>query len=197
MMHCVLTGGIGSGKSTIMRMFSKLGVPTFSADDAAKNAMQIDSEIQSKIVSLFGVEAYKNGRLNRPFIAKQVFYDKKKLEDLNAIVHPAVKNAYSNWCKKQKSLYTMYEFPLVFELDAADRFDKVILITAPEDIRIQRVLNRDNTNEEDVLARMNNQWTDLQKIPLADIVIENNNIEETQAQVHACHQKLVEEAIKK
>ena len=196
MIHCALTGGIGSGKSTVLEMFAQLGVPVFSADNAAKHAMHINAEIQTKLVSLFGTEAYNNGQLNRPFIAKQVFSDKKKLAALNAIVHPAVKNAYSNWCKQQNAPYTMYEFPLVFELHAADRFDKVILITAPKEVRIQRVQRRDNSNKEAILARMNNQWTDMQKIPLADIVIENIHIEETRLQVHSFHHKLMKAAKK-
>lgn len=191
MKHYALTGGIGSGKSTVLEMFKKRGVPTFSADDAAKYAMQNTEEIKAKIISLLGVKAYVDGQLNRPFIAEQVFDDKQKLEALNAIVHPVAKAAYAAWRKQQTAPYTMYEFPLVFELDAADSFDKVILVTAPEAVRIQRVQKRDNTTEEAVQARMSNQLTDAQKIPLADIVIENTTITKVQGQVDALHHELM------
>ena len=191
MKHYALTGGIGSGKSTVLAMFTELGVPTFSADDAAKYAMQKNEEIKAKIISLLGAKAYVDGQLNRPFIAEQVFTDKQKLAALNAIVHPAAKAAYVKWRKQQTASYTMYEFPLVFELSAADSFDKVILVTTPEAVRIQRVQKRDSTTVEAVHARISNQWTDAQKIPLADIVIENSTITKTQAQVDALHQELM------
>lgn len=191
MIHCALTGGIGSGKSTVLAMFAELGVPTFSADDAAKYAMQNNEEIKAKIISLLGAKAYVGGQLNRPFIAEQVFTDKQKLAALNAIVHPAAKAAYAKWRKQQTASYTMYEFPLVFELAAADSFDKVILVTTPKAVRIQRVQKRDNTTEEAVHDRVSNQWTDAQKIPLADIVIENSTITKTQVQVDALHQELM------
>lgn len=191
MMHCALTGGIGSGKSTVLSMFAEFGVPTFSADDAAKYAMQNNAEMQSKIISLLGEKAYIDGKLNRPFIAEQVFADKQKLAALNAIVHPAAKAAYLQWRKQQTTPYTIYEFPLVFELGAADSFDRVLLVTAPEAVRVERVQKRDNTTEKAVQARMLNQWTDAQKIPLADIVIENTTIAKTQEKVQALHHELM------
>lgn len=191
MIHCALTGGIGSGKSTVLSMFAEFGVPTFSADDAAKYAMQNNEEIKAKIISLLGAKAYVGGQLNRPFIAEQVFADKQKLAALNAIVHPAAKAAYTKWRKQQTAPYTMYEFPLVFELGAADSFDKVLLVTAPDAVRIQRVQKRDNTTEKAVQARMLNQWTDAQKIPLADSVIENTTIAKTRQKVHALHHDIL------
>lgn len=190
MMQIALTGGIGSGKSTVLAMFSNLGIPTFSADDAAKFALQNDIEIQRKIISLLGPKAYVNNLPNRSYIAERVFTNKQKLLALNDIVHPAAKLAYTNWHKDQKAVYTMYEFPLVFELDAADQFDAVVLVFSSVDERILRVQKRDNTTKDAVLARMENQWTDEQKIPLANFVIDNNSIKETKAQVLKFHDQI-------
>jgi len=132
MKHFALTGGIGSGKSTVLSMFKNLGIPTFSADDSAKHAMQHDSSLIHEIKQLLGENAYKNGVLDSAFVAEQVFFDSDKLAALNAIVHPAAKAAYASWCKQQTAPFTVYEFPLVFELGAADRFEGVILITSPK-----------------------------------------------------------------
>jgi dephospho-CoA kinase len=191
MKHFALTGGIGSGKSTVLSMFKDLGIPTFSADDSAKHAMQHDSSLIHKIKELLGENAYKNGVLDSAFIAEQVFFDSDKLAALNAIVHPAAKADYASWCKQQTAPYTVYEFPLVFELGAADRFEGVILITSPKEERIQRVQARDAVLRTAVLARMANQWTDEQKIPLADFVIENLDLSKTERHVKDLHKHLL------
>ena len=116
MKHYALTGGIGSGKSTVLALFGELGVPTFSADDSAKVEMEQDSAIKAKIISLFGEASYVKGKINRPFIAEQVFGNNEKLQQLNALVHPAARTAYANWQQAQDAPFTVYEFPLVFEL---------------------------------------------------------------------------------
>lgn len=192
MKHYALTGGIGSGKSTVCSMFERLGVPSFSADDSAKRAMTEDKKIVNQIKELFGNNAYKDEELNRSYIAQQVFSNKKKLNALNAIVHPAARAAYLKWQEEQTAPYTIYEFPIVFELQAQHQFDGVILVTAPEEDRISRVQKRDNNPREDVLARMKNQWHDDQKIPLAQFVIENRVLADTQKQVEKLHQTLIE-----
>lgn len=191
MKHYALTGGIGSGKSTVLGLLKKMDVPTFSADDSAKHAMQHNPEIKKKIKSLFGDLAYKNGILDRSLIAEQVFNNKSKLEALNSIVHPAATAAYAKWQALQNAPYTVYEFPIVFELNAQDRFDGVILVTAPDKERIKRVKNRDHISEDAVRARMLNQWTDEQKMVLADFVIENIELSNTASQVKALHEKLL------
>ncbi len=191
MKHYALTGGIGSGKSTVLSLFKEMGVPTFSADDSAKHAMQHNPDVRKKITALFGDVAFKDGKLNRAFLAEQVFKDKAKLEALNAVVHPAANSAYTQWQEAQNAPYTMYEFPIVFELNAQDRFDGIILVTANEKERIKRVKVRDQVGEDAVRARMQNQWTDEQKIPVADFVIENIDLSSTAAQVKALHQRLL------
>ncbi|MGB0274748.1 MAG: dephospho-CoA kinase [Flavobacteriaceae bacterium] len=193
MKHYALTGGIGSGKSTVLAMFKKMGIPTFSADDSAKHAMQYNPDVKAKIIAIFGDEAYKGDTPNRALLAEQVFQDKAKLEALNAVVHPAAKAAYAQWQDAQDAPYTMYEFPIVFELGAQDRFDGVVLITAPEKERIRRVQNRDRISEDAVRARLLNQWTDAQKVPLADFVIENIDLSSTASQVNALHQHLLKQ----
>lgn len=191
MKHYALTGGIGSGKSTVLTLFSELGVPTFAADDSAKMAMEQDVYIKAKITALFGEASYAKGKLNRPFIAGQVFGNKEKLQQLNALVHPAARAAYSNWQEAQNAPYTVYEFPLVFELGEQDRFDGIILVISPEALRIQRVKNRDGLTEEAIRKRMMHQWTDQRKQPLTDMLIYNDSIDETADQVRKLHLQLM------
>ncbi len=191
MKHYALTGGIGSGKSTVLTLFSELGVPTFAADDSAKMAMEQDVDIKTKITALFGEASYAKGKLNRPFIAGQVFGNKEKLQQLNALVHPAARAAYSNWQEAQDAPYTVYEFPLVFELGEQDRFDGIILVISPEALRIQRVKTRDGLTEEAICKRMMHQWTDERKQPLTDMLIYNDSIDETADQVRKLHLQLM------
>lgn len=194
MKHYALTGGIGSGKSTVLGLFKNLGVPTYSADNAAKYAMQHNPDVKTKIKALFGEKAYVNGELNRIFISDQVFFDKAKLKALNLIVHPVVKVAYEHWKNAQNAPYTMYEIPIVFELNAQNRFDGVILVTAPEKERIKRVQIRDKVSKDAVLARMKNQWTDEEKLLLSNYVIDNIDSNKIQTQVDELHFKLLKQS---
>ena len=191
MKHYALTGGIGSGKSTVLKLFNELGVPTFAADDSAKKAMEQDASIQQQIIEIFGEASYIKGKLNRSFIAQKVFGNQEKLQQLNAVVHPAARAAYVNWQQKQDAPYTIYEFPLVFELGEQDRFDGVILVVSSESLRIQRVKKRDNISEDAIRKRIMHQWTDEQKQPLADMVIHNDIMDETVSQVHRLHLQLM------
>jgi len=191
MKHYALTGGIGSGKSTVLALFGELGVPTFSADDSAKMAMEQDSAIKAKIISLFGEASYVKGKMNRPFIAEQVFGNNEKLQQLNSLVHPAARAAYANWQQAQDAPFTVYEFPLVFELGEQDRFDGVILVISPEASRIKRVKTRDGVTEAAIRKRMMHQWTDEQKQPLTDIVIHNVTLDKTADQVRKLHLQLM------
>ncbi|MCL6217721.1 dephospho-CoA kinase [Zunongwangia pacifica] len=178
-----LTGGIGSGKTTISNMFKELGVPVYIADDAGKELMNTSAEIRQKIIQLLGEESYQNDQPNRPFIASKVFQDKNLLEKLNAIIHPAVAQHFREWFAAQSSAYIVYEAAILFEKGSYKDFDYSILVTAPKETRIQRVLKRDHTSREQIEARMNNQWSDEKKEKLADFVIKNEEIEESKKQV--------------
>ncbi|MEX2349586.1 MAG: dephospho-CoA kinase [Flavobacteriaceae bacterium] len=186
-----LTGGIGSGKSTVAKMFKDLGVPVYIADKEAKELMHTPKVIQ-KINTLLGESSYVNGVLNRPYIASKVFSDKNLLEKLNAIVHPEVKKHFKEWMKKQKGVYAIKEAAILFENGGYKECDATILVTAQESMRVRRVMQRDQISDEDVEARMKNQWTDAEKVKLADLIIENSEgMEELRLRVEVIHSKLL------
>lgn len=185
-----LTGGIGSGKSKAAAYFSELGIPCYIADDRAKELMTSSMTIQQAIINEFGAESYINGNLNRPFLASIVFKDTVLLATLNAIVHPAVASDFRSWLLEQNSIYVIKEAAILFENGGAKLCDQVILVTAPKEIRVQRVIDRDKCTKEDVLERMSKQWSDAKKKPLADYIIENIEWKETSRQIEVLHQKL-------
>lgn len=187
-----LTGGIGSGKSTVAKMFEKLGVSVYIADHEAKKLMNDDEEVKQKVIALFGRDSYINEQLNRPYIANIVFNDKAKLEKLNAIVHPAVARHFALWKNEQEGEYVIKEVAILFENGGHLQCDYTILVSAPLEERIQRVLKRDKIDREQILARVNNQWDDTRKIPLADFVIYNENLKETENQVYRIHKKIAQ-----
>ena len=178
-----LTGGIGSGKSRVVALFSTLGIPCYIADIEAKRLMNNQPEVKAAIVNLFGEQAYIDGGLNRNYLSQIVFANPEKLKALNAIVHPAVAQDFSAWVEQQKSPFVIKEVAILFETGGYKNVDKTILITAPETIRIKRVMLRDGVTTEEVKARMRNQWTDAQREPLADYVIDNIDWEETAEKV--------------
>lgn len=169
-----ITGGIGSGKTTIAAMFKEWGIPVYIADEEAKKLMNSSATIQKQITALFGAEAYQNNQLNRKFLASKVFNDQSLLNQLNQIVHPEVKKHFKEWVSRQQSPYLLKESAILFEKGDDHNCDKTILVTAPKDQRIARVKKRDNTSKEEVLSRMNNQWEDEQKLLLTDYVIKND-----------------------
>ena len=185
-----LTGGIGSGKSTAAAYFSELGIPCYISDDRAKELMTSSITIQQAIINEFGAESYINGNLNRPFLASIVFKDTVLLATLNAIVHPAIASDFRSWLLEQNSIYVIKEAAILFENGGAKLCDQVILVTAPKEIRVQRVIDRDKCTKEDVLERMSKQWSDAKKKPLADYIIENIEWKETSKQIEVLHQKL-------
>ena len=187
-----LTGGIGSGKSTVARMFELLNVPVYFADKEAKKLMNTTSKLKLGIVQLFGEQAYLNNELNRGYIADIVFNNKEKLKALNALVHPEVRKHFMAWVAAQSGPYVIQENALIFEKNDQHLFDKVILVTADRKIRIKRVMDRDDVSEKQVIERMLNQWDDASKTKLADFVIYNDNLEKTKAQVRHIHQLLIE-----
>lgn len=186
-----LTGGIGSGKSTIATMFHELGVPVYNSDERAKHLMNTSKKIRKQLIELFGKKAYLEGNLNRTYIAKKVFNDTDLLEQLNQIVHPVVRKDFLKWTKKQNASYVIQETALLFENNAQELYDSVILITAPKELRIERVLSRDESTKEQIIARMNNQLDDQTKLELADFVIENIDLKTTALKVLEVHEAIL------
>lgn len=184
-----LTGGIGSGKSRVAALFSSFGVPCYIADQRAKELMTKDKELMQGIRNLFGPKAYTNGELNRQYIGKIVFETPKQLAALNALVHPVVAKDFDHWLIKQEYPYVIKEVAILFETGGHKAVDISLLVTAPKDIRIARVMKRDQCTKDEVLARMANQWEDKQRIPLANYVIENIDWNQTVERVEALHQQ--------
>nr|WP_288933448.1 dephospho-CoA kinase [uncultured Allomuricauda sp.] len=191
MMIVGLTGGIGSGKSTVAKMFVELGIPVYDSDMEAKELMVASSEVKTAITELLGEEAYDNQGLNRPYIADKVFKDPELLEKLNAIVHPAVRKHFLDWVERQESPYVIQETALIFENDAQDKYDYTILVTAPVETRIQRVIDRDNVEGQAVVDRMKNQLDDEQKVDLANFSLKNLELNKTRRKVKELHLKLL------
>ena len=186
-----LTGGIGSGKSTVAEMFKELGVPVYDSDFEAKRLMIDSAKLKQQITNLLGNESYMEDNLNRPFIARQVFANPELLQSLNAIVHPAVREDFEFWVLEQDAPYVIQETALIFENGVQDYYDQVILITAPEDLRLQRVAKRDGLAKEDIQQRMDNQMTDDEKMEKAHFIIENIDLDTTLKKVKETHESLV------
>ena len=186
-----LTGGIGSGKTTVSKMFKALGIPIYIADDEAKALMNRSKVIRRKLTANFGEEAYLETGLNRPYLASKVFSDKSLLEKINAIVHPKVVSHFKRWAKKQSSPYLIKEAAILFENGSYKSCDLLITVTAPETERINRVISRDDSNKDKVRAIIKNQWTDARKVALSDFVIKNIDLEDTKVQVLQIHKQIL------
>jgi dephospho-CoA kinase len=184
-----IAGGIGSGKTMICNVFKVLGIPVYNADLEAKLIMNKSDQLRLAIIQEFGVEAYSDGVLNKEFLAAQVFNDAEKLTQLNRIVHPAVIQAAEDWADAQTAPYSLKEASILFESGSYKKVDYSILVTAPIEIRIARVMERDQVSREQVLARMNNQMSDEEKTKLADFVIINDGITAIIPQVMALHHR--------
>lgn len=189
-----LTGGIGSGKTTVANLFRELGVSVYIADEQAKLLMNRSPRIRNKIQDLFGEQTYQSGRLNRKLLASEVFNDKEKLEALNRIVHPEVEQHFEAWRSEQAGPYVLYEAAILFERGSDKKCDKTILVTADREERIRRLLQRDATTVPEIEARMANQWDDERKLELADFVIENMDLSRTLEQVRKFHQMMLNPA---
>lgn len=173
-----LTGGIGSGKTTLATYLKSLGIPVFIADDEAKKLMQ-SPEVVAEIQTIFGTTIFENGVLNRQQLAAIVFSNPEKLSQLNAIIHPAVKKQFGFWLDQyQSEPFVVYEAAILFESGSYKNCDSIITITAPLEDRITRVMQRDNSTREQVLYRINAQWTDEQRIAKSDFVIENSDAQQ-------------------
>lgn len=185
-----LTGGIGSGKSTVAKIFAQLGIPVLDADATAKAIMNEDHSVKTKLIELFGEDAYKDNQLNRPYIAQLVFEDAFKLQQLNAIIHPITIQYAKDWASKQSAPYVIKEAALFFESGSSEGVEKIIGVTAPKHIRIQRVMQRDQMTREDVIKRMEHQLEDSLKMKLCDWVIQNDDMHLLIPQILAIHQSL-------
>jgi len=191
MLRIGITGGIGSGKSTITKLFELIGIPVYNADSAAKQLMNGNEILITKIKNLFGENAYNSGILNRKYIAEIVFADPQKLEALNAIVHPATLQDAEVWMHQQNSPYAIKEAALIFESGAQEHLDYVIGVYSPTNLRILRTMHRDGLSREAVLARMNKQIDENIKMRLCDFIITNDDQQLVIPQVLELHQKIL------
>lgn len=191
MLKVGITGGIGSGKSTVCHIFSVLGIPVFEADQVAKRLQNTDPEIRAQLIELFGASVYlPDDTVDRRYLAGIVFNDITLLHRLNAIIHPAVRKVFNEWSLQQQSPYVMLEAAILFESGLYNLMDKTIVVNTDESERIQRVMKRDKITEELVRQRIRNQWTDEQRIKLADFVIYNNDNQLIIPQIVAIDKKL-------
>lgn len=171
-----ITGGIGSGKSTVCKIFKLLGVPVFEADIVAKTLINSNSEIINGLIQLFGKEIYNADKnVNREMLASLIFTDDLLLERVNQLVHPVVRNEFLNWMKLQTATYVIHEAAILFESGFYKMMDYTILVSAPENIRIERVCGRDNIMPEMVRSRMEKQWPDSEKRKFATLELVNDN----------------------
>lgn len=178
MLKVGITGGIGSGKSTACKIFTAIGIPVFYADTEAKQLMHTNPEIRRQLIHTFGKAVYLPDRtIDRKYLAGIVFSDANLLAELNSIVHPAVRNAFEEWCLTKNTPYVLHEAAILFETGFNRLMDKTIAVVADEDQRIERVMKRDNISVELVKERIKNQLSDAEKIKLADFVISNNEDE--------------------
>ena len=173
-----LTGGIGSGKSTISKEFKCNSIPVYDSDTRAKILMNSSKVLKAKLIEFFGSSAYSNGFLNKKYISNLIFNDSSALNKINSIVHPEVFNDFMNWKSRLNNDFVIYESALIFESGSYKSNDYNILVISDINKRIERVTKRDNVKKDDVLLKMNNQWPDQKKIPLADYVFENSSVNE-------------------
>ena len=196
MLRIGLTGGIGSGKSTVARIFEVLGIPVYYADAAARKLMNEDEEIKKNIIHYFGKESYADRKLNRQYISSIVFNDKEKLELLNSLTHPATIRDANKWIQDQTSPYIIKEAALIFESGSAEHLDHVIGVYTPVPLRIQRIMQRDKIIKEEVLQRLNRQMDEDIKMRLCDFVIINDEQQLLIPQVLQLNEKLLAIAVK-
>jgi len=188
-----LTGGIGSGKTTVAKLFYELGIPIYIADLEAKKLMNRSKIIKRKLIELFGTKAYLKGTLNKPYLADQIFNDQSLLQKMNAIIHPKVGAHFKRWVRKQDAPYVIKEAAILFENGTYLNCDYMITVTALEQDRIKWVMKRDNTSKKKIQAIIKNQWTDDKKMALSDFIIKNIELSKTKKQVDKIHRKILED----
>jgi len=191
MLKVAITGGIGSGKSLVCQVFKTLGIPIFDADAVSNQLVEHDAALKTAIIELFGKEAYKNNIYNRKYIASIVFSQAEMLKALNALIHPKAIEAAKQWFEKQQSPYAIKEAAILFESNAEKDIDIIIGVTAPEQIRIERVMQRTGYSKEEVIKRMQQQMPDEEKMAKCNYVIQNNNTDAILPQILQIHQQLI------
>ena len=195
MLKIGITGGMGSGKSTVAKVFETLGIPVYYADDAAKRILNENEELKAKIINYFGQDAYNENGLNRSYLASIVFNDREKLDLLNSLTHPLTIADANAWFEKQKSPYSIKEAALLFESGAAEGIDYIIGVDAPRAIRIRRIMQRDQLTASEIEKRFSKQLQDDIKMKLCDFVIKNDEQQLVIPQVLALDKKFREESI--
>lgn len=189
-----LTGGIGSGKTTVAKIFKFLGVPVFVADEESKRLLDQDQKLQSDLVQLIGKDLVKNAKVDRPYMAQRIFSDQALLEKVNALIHPAVGRAFKSWYAEQKTAYVIREAAILYESGTHVDCEAIIVVSAPEDLRLQRVMQRSGENAEAVRKRMSKQWPQEKKEALADYIIHNDHQHMLIPQVLKLHENLIHTA---
>ena len=185
-----LTGNIGSGKTTIASCFEILGVAIFNADKEAKLLMNKDVNLKQSLIAEFGKEVFLNNELNRKYLSNLAFNDDLVLKRLNALVHPVVQDAFEKWSIQQSGAYIIKEAAILFESNTYQSLDAIICISCPEEIRLKRILKRDDLSEKQVRQRMSHQWTEEKKISLSDYLITNDNSSLVMPQILSVHNAL-------
>ena len=186
-----VTGGIGSGKSTVTRMLESMGVAVYLSDDRAKELMVHDGALRERIAARFGADAYVDGELNRRYLSERVFSNGEELAALNAIVHPAVMDDFDRWAEEQESPYVVIESAILFEAGLEGRVDCVVSVLAPRELRIERAMARDGVVREDVERRIANQMSDDERTNRSKYAIVNIILEELEEDVEQLHRRLV------
>jgi dephospho-CoA kinase len=187
-----LTGGIGVGKTYVSKIFEQMGIPIFNSDEQAKRCMVEDVNLIDDVKLAFGENIYLRGILQKEVLANIVFKNSNALTKLNALVHPIVKKKFEDWCNMQSTSLVIKEAAILFETGGDKNCNITILVRSPLETRISRVMKRDNISREKLMKRINNQWDDKLKIPLADFVINNINWENTLIEIEAIHKYLIE-----
>jgi dephospho-CoA kinase len=195
MLRIGITGGIGSGKSTVAQIFNVLGIPVYSSDDAAKRLMNEDEELKNNILKSFGKQSYSNGKLNRKYLAEQAFRDRTKIELLNSLVHPATIKDATGWMEIQTAPYVIKEAALIFESGSDKFLDAVIGVKSPLSLRIERTMKRNNITAGDVEARIKLQMDEEEKMVLCDYIIVNDEQQMLIPQVLLLHEKFLKESL--
>ena len=187
-----ITGNLGSGKSTVCRVFSMLGIPVFNSDEQARIIMNTDPHVRQKLTKLFGDDVYMNNQLNRKLISDIIFNNKNSLKKINSVVHPAVRNTFNQWRTSHRNFpYIINEAAILVESGGNKDVDKLILVTAPEKLRIERVIKRDKRSVNEIKNITNNQLPDDKKVSFADFIIENNDKKLILPTIIEIHNKLI------
>lgn len=191
MLKIGITGGIGSGKSTVAKVIETLSYPVFYADNEAKNILDSNPIVMKKLIEHFGGGIYRESKIDRKKLAELVFNNKENIEIVNNIVHPEVRNQFKKWAERQNKALVFNEAAILFETGTYKQYDKNIIVVADQSTRIERVLKRDNISRDEVIKRINNQWKDEVKIPLADYIVKNDNQKPILIQIENIIQDLI------